>query len=139
MFKAFRLFWKNYFNFNGTSKRYEFWWMALIDAVVTLILIAAFGGIGAIMGAKGFSTGAIVGVALAVIYNIATIIPNISIYFRRYRDAGVTPWWLLATIVLPTILKSSDFYSKAAWLRTIVFVIEAINLIILVMPSKNKD
>lgn len=145
MLKAFKLFWKNYFNFRGVSKRAEYWWMALINAVIYAVFILGFGGIGIITAAasgktfEGFGIGALVGFILAVIYSIAAIIPGISLVFRRYRDAGVTPWWLLATAVLPALIQVSDFYDKYAWLRTVVFIIGVINFIILVLPSKNND
>lgn len=139
MFKSFGLFWKNYFNFKGISKRSEFWWMYLINTLYFLIFLVAFGGIGLIFGAKGLGVGAIIGIALSAIYAVAAIIPSISLLFRRYRDAGVTPWWLLLTVVLPIVLQATDFYNKMSWLRTIVFVIEVINIVILVLPSKNKD
>ncbi|GAA6113032.1 MAG: DUF805 domain-containing protein [Apilactobacillus sp.] len=145
MLKAFKLYWKNYFNFRGVSKRSEYWWMQLINAVIFAVFVLGFGGIGIITAltsgktVQGFGIGALIGIIVAVVYALAAIIPGISLVFRRYRDAGVTPWWLLATAVLPALIQVSDFYDKYAWLRTIVFIISVINFIILVLPSKNKD
>lgn len=145
MLNAFKLYWKNYFNFKGVSRRAEYWWMQLINAVIFAVFVLGFGGIGIITGAlahkslESFGIGALIGIIVAIIYGIAAVIPGISLTFRRYRDAGVTPWWLLATALLPVLLQQSDFYNEYAWIRTIVFIISVINFIILVLPSKNKD
>ncbi|KPN80484.1 uncharacterized protein RZ76_03310 [Apilactobacillus kunkeei] len=144
MIKAFKQYWKNYFNFTGVSTRSEFWWMFLINSIIYAVFLLAFGGI---VIATAFATGhpektfgiaAIIGLVVCMLYSIAAFIPAISLHFRRYRDAGVTPWFLLITYGVPFVLVGSDIYNKYVLVKTLVSVIEIINFIILVMPSKDR-
>lgn len=144
MIKAFKQYWKNYFNFSGVSPRSEFWWMVLINSVIYAVFFMAFGGV---VIATAFMTGhptktfgiaAVIGLVVCVLYTIAAIIPGISLHFRRYRDAGVTPWFLLITYGVPFVLVGSNVYDKHVWVQAIVLIIEFINFIILVMPSKDR-
>ncbi|WKN29163.1 DUF805 domain-containing protein [Apilactobacillus kunkeei] len=144
MLKAYKQFWKKYFNFSGVSTRSEFWWVFLINSVIYAILGLAFGGVAiatALLSGhavKSFGLAALIGLAIAIIYSIAVIIPTISLHFRRYRDAGVTPWFLLITYGVPFILTRLDGYKHNIWLSAIVTIISIVNFIILVMPSKDR-
>lgn len=142
MIKAYKQFWKNYFNFTGVSTRTEFWWVILINSVIYAIFALAFGGVVVVTALatghadKSFGIAAVIGVAVCGLYAIASVIPTISLYFRRYRDAGVNPWFLLITYGVPTILMGS--YDKYILVRTSVQIISIIGFIILVMPSKDR-
>lgn len=144
MIKAYKQFWKKYFNFKGVSTRSEFWWMVLINVLIGLIFIVAFGGAAFAAGLlsghgpKVVSLAAIIGLIIAFVYYLATIIPIISLHFRRYRDAGFTPWFLLITYGVPFVLYKSTVYEKHSWVQAIVLIIEIINFIILVLPSKDR-
>lgn len=144
MIKAYKQFWKKYFNFKGVSTRSEYWWVFLINSLIGLVFIVAFGGAAFLAGMatghgpKAVGIAAIIGLVIAMVYYIATIIPTISLHFRRYRDAGVTPWFLLITYGVPFVLYKSTFYEKHVWIQAIVLIVEIINFIILVMPSKDR-
>ncbi|NBI01299.1 DUF805 domain-containing protein [Apilactobacillus kunkeei] len=144
MIKAYKQFWKNYINFTGVSTRSEFWWVFLINSIIYAVFALAFGGVAVITAFatghadKSFGIAALIGIAVCVLYAIASIIPTISLYFRRYRDAGVTPWFLLITYVLPGIITRLDGYKHNAWLSALVTIISIIGFIILVMPSKDR-
>lgn len=144
MIKAYKQFWKKYFNFKGVSTRSEFWWVFLINSLISLVFIVAFGGVALVTGIvtghgpKEVGIAAIIGLIVAVVYYIAAIIPTISLHFRRYRDAGVTPWLLLITYGVPFIIEGSTFYDKHAWVQAVILIIAIINFVILVMPSKDR-
>jgi uncharacterized membrane protein YhaH (DUF805 family) len=132
MIHAFKAFWKNYFNFTDTSTRSEYWWVTFINTFMFLILIVAFGGLGSFQGAKGFTTGAIIGLVIYIVYGILSLIPTISLTVRRYRDAGVNPWWLILTWLVPFLLKTTS-NGLVGKIGLILFII---NILILILPSK---
>ncbi|CAI2696252.1 hypothetical protein AKUA1404_14060 [Apilactobacillus kunkeei] len=144
MFKAYKLFWKNYFNFTGVSTRSEYWWVFLINSIIYAVFALAFGGVTIVTAYatghadKTFGIAALIGIAVCILYTIATVIPTISLHFRRYRDAGVTPWFLLITYGVPFVLKGSNVYDKHVLVQTLVLIISIIGFIILVMPSKDR-
>lgn len=132
MFRAFKAFWQNYFDFKKTSTRSEYWWVTFINVFIFLILIVAFGGLGSFQGAKGFTIGSIIGLVIFIIYAILAIIPSIALMVRRYRDAGVNPWWLVVTCLVPFLLKliHNGLVGKVA------LILSTIHFLILILPSK---
>ena len=144
MIKAYKQFWKNYFNFTGVSTRSEFWWVFLINSIIYAVFALAFGGVAVATAFvtghadKSFGIAALIGIAVCILYWIASVIPTISLYFRRYRDAGVTPWFLLITYGVPAVLTGSNLYEKHVLVQTLVLIISIIGFIILVMPSKDR-
>ncbi|MEH6556356.1 MAG: DUF805 domain-containing protein [Oceanicoccus sp.] len=72
---------KKYADFNGRTRRKEYWMFVLIYVVISVIL--------SVLGMDIIST--IVGLAL--------LIPSISIGARRLHDTGRSGWWQLIYFV----------------------------------------
>jgi len=89
---------EQYFKFDGTAPRSEFWAVTIINAICAIILILAAVAIMSLEGA--FAVG------LGVIALIATIVASywvtVATCIRRCKDAGINPWWTLA-IVIPYV------------------------------------
>ncbi|MBF7020385.1 DUF805 domain-containing protein [Staphylococcus sp. 18_1_E_LY] len=104
---AYKLFWKNYVNFTGRSRRSEYWYTVLWHIIVCIpgILLLVGGVIGLIMGLIDNNTSAsgvsvlclIIGWIYLVVYGLATLIPNYALLIRRFHDTG-------RTMVMPIIL-----------------------------------
>lgn len=113
--EAFKLFWKNYFNFTGRASRQEFWsiliWhITLIAPAIVLLYMLMFFVImsihASIPGAMAAIIGGVIIYGYIIIYSIATFIPNFSLLIRRYHDTGRTmlmPMLSLAIITPITI------------------------------------
>ena len=74
---------KEYFDFNGTAKRSEYWAMIVVGTLAYLV------------GVSMIETLPFVALALMVLvvwYALATTV-------RRVRDSGNSLWWLLALLV----------------------------------------
>ncbi len=88
------VFSRNYFNFTGRSTRKAFWcFMAvyiLLSILVSLLqkVAAAAQNPWADFLAGWVSLG----------WSVLILIPLLAITVRRFRDAGVSPWWLPALI-----------------------------------------
>lgn len=107
-FAALRLFFQQYAQFSGRSGRSAYWWMAMWQAIFEAITIAVI-----VIVVTSFTIAdsltnlafpiAALGILLVVLFNLGIIIPSISLAARRYRDAGVNPWWLIFTRGLAVI------------------------------------
>lgn len=77
----------------GRSSRSEFWWaiLALTLANVVLNFIP------------------VVGQVLAVVVNIGTLIPLVTVTMRRYHDTNRSGWW----IILPIMAQLAGFIAAA--------------------------
>jgi uncharacterized membrane protein YhaH (DUF805 family) len=79
---------KKYVVFTGRAGRPEFWWFALMNFIVGLVL--------AIIGTfLGRSLGSI----LIVLYELFVLLPSLGVGVRRLHDSGKSGWWLLVGLV----------------------------------------
>ena len=98
--QAFKLFWTNYFNFKGRSRRSEYWFAMLWHLIfmIPAIIGYAFGFIFLISSETFKSEGFILlGVGILIfsliyifIYSLVTLIPNVAILSRRFHDRSMT-------------------------------------------------
>ena len=104
---------KRYFDFQGRSRRMEYWSFALLLFVVYVVLLG-------IMMAGGFSLAALsgdpaaaasatmgpvfcIGAGLLGLFGLAIIIPSIAVVVRRLHDRDMSGWWYLGMIVAAMI------------------------------------
>ena len=78
--EATKLFFTRYVDFNGRSRRSEYWWAYLAVVIISAVLTAVLG-------------------ELAYIWTLATLIPNIAITVRRLHDIGKSGWWYLICLI----------------------------------------
>jgi len=77
---------KEYFKFEGTAKRQEYW------AVIVLSIVAY------IAGFIVLESGAL-GALIALIIFVAALWALIAVTIKRLRDAGLNTWWTLAILI----------------------------------------
>lgn len=119
MIDAYINYWKKYVDFKSRSTRSDFWWVILINGVISLFTLM-FGFVGIFIGMDVDSVNNphithmfafVIGIMLIIaclLYRLVTIIPNIMIAIRRIRDTGLSPWWY--TLKLLTVAGSSTYY-----------------------------
>jgi uncharacterized membrane protein YhaH (DUF805 family) len=107
MLNDYKLFWKNYANFNGRTPRRGYWFVYLINALIPLALVliwllltVIFGG-DSITSWDGLLIVAFIFAGLYGLYSLATLIPTLSLSIRRLHDTGRTWPWIFVTY-LPT-------------------------------------
>lgn len=105
---------KRYADFEGRSRRMEFWMFQLLNITVALVLAGPFffsfmsasiaasasgdpAAEAAMMEellAGGFSL-SMAGVLLYLIYALAVLVPSIAVTVRRFHDRDMSGWWYL--------------------------------------------
>ena len=90
---------EQYFKFEGSSTRSEYWGVTIVGGICAFILslfgaIFAFGELGAIANVFG-------GIVLIATF-IGAIWLTVATTMRRCRNAGINTWWTLA-ICIPYI------------------------------------
>ncbi len=85
---------QNYVNFSGRSARSAFWWWALFQIIVAIIIGAVEGGGQASAGMMSYNAGPI-----AMVWSLANLLPGIAVGARRLHDIDKSGWWLLIGLI----------------------------------------
>nr|WP_242449755.1 DUF805 domain-containing protein [Staphylococcus delphini] len=84
--EAFKLYWTNYVNFKGRSRRSEYWWVMLWHLII-MIPALFLGAVLMFIPILGWIVAVILFLAIGL-YALATIIPNLALTVRRFHDVG---------------------------------------------------
>ena len=100
---AVKMFFQRYVDFQGRSRRSEYWWVALFNVIVFGVLF----GLAIALGGN-FETGemnplGMLFFGIGGLYGLAVIIPSIALYVRRLHDINQTGWIYLGLIVASMI------------------------------------
>lgn len=78
--QAIKLFFQNFTNFSGRSRRSEYWWVCLFNMIVSTI-------IGLILP------------DISWIWTVVMFVPTLALCLRRLHDIGKSGWWYLLVFV----------------------------------------
>lgn len=94
-FEAYGNMWKNFFKFKGGASRSEYWKPVILNVIIQIIILFAFGGLFTIVtyGMEDFVS------TLWVLFIFVTSLPFISLSVRRLHDAGYSGWWMLLCLL----------------------------------------
>ena len=115
---AFKLFFTHYVDFTGRSTRAAYWWWQLWELLIGIVIIGGLGGVGFYAISNAGKVSPMIWVVLAVLvialiaWGFGTLVPGYSLLVRRFRDAGVSPYFVIATRGLPMVL--GQWYSYKA-------------------------
>lgn len=112
---------KRYADFQGRSRRMEYWMFVLMTTIVAMVLagpfaVSYFGAMASVDPGLAGSDEAIaeammsgvgtlgwVGIGLYGIFVLAIFIPSIAVVVRRLHDRDMSGWWYLGFIVASLI------------------------------------
>lgn len=97
MNEAVRSFFKRYTDFQGRSRRAEYWWPMLFFFLVYLALIAVI-TVASALGSLGEIIAMIGGLAYLV-FALGVLIPSIAVMVRRLHDLDKSGWWYFIALV----------------------------------------
>ncbi len=108
IFTAYARMFKNYANFNGRSRRSEYWYVYLANTIISIIVsvIMTIGGFASVFNSiitDDFSFSGL-GVALVVwvlyaIYSLVIFVPQLALSVRRLHDVGKSGLLLLLHLI----------------------------------------
>ena len=84
---------KRYAEFNGRSRRKEYWMFTLYNIVITMVLYVA----GLLLLMRGSI--AMVFFGLAIIYWLAVLVPGLAVCVRRLHDIDKSGWFILVSLI----------------------------------------
>ena len=90
--ESLSLFFKNYLNFSGRSGPGAYWWYLLWSLIFT-ILFAQIDSLALDISAEDLFS-------LSSAFALITLIPSISLSFRRLHDIDKSGWWLLISLTI---------------------------------------
>ncbi|GGJ40975.1 DUF805 domain-containing protein [Paenarthrobacter histidinolovorans] len=101
---AVKRFFKKYTAFSGRASRSEYWWWTLVNAIVLIVLnILMTSGLSIdSAGTPVLGPVYVVGLVLAVVWGLATLVPSIALIVRRLHDANLSGW-LALLVVIPVV------------------------------------
>ena len=85
-----------YADFSGRARRSEYWYFALFNIIISILMAIVGVLVGYLMGED---TGAIVTLGLMTVYSLALLIPSLALVIRRLHDSGKSGWMALLGFV----------------------------------------
>lgn len=105
LISAYKSMFKKYAQFNGRSRRSEYWFAALANYIIMIIFylimfIPMMSDIAKYGEPMGASAGVMmIGALLIFIYAIAVLVPSLAMSVRRLHDTGRSGWFLLLGLI----------------------------------------
>ena len=94
MLKAYKSYWINYCNFKGRSKRSEYWWVVLMNFIISSIIVLINYSLGGTdLEPNKFAA------FLMIFYTVLIILPSISLVVRRLHDTNRSGWNYLLSLI----------------------------------------
>ena len=105
MIEAYKKFWKGYVDFEGRSTRSDYWFVYLVNVLITFayfLLQAVFGGLVAVTESSFLAVISFIILFIFFAFGIAAILPGIAVTVRRLRDAGYN-WPYIFVAFIPFV------------------------------------
>lgn len=105
MIEAYKKFWKGYVDFEGRSTRSDYWFVYLVNVLITFayfLLQAVFGGLVAVTDSSFLAVISLILLLIFFAYSIAAFLPSIALTVRRLRDAGYN-WPYIFISLIPFV------------------------------------
>lgn len=117
-------FFAKYFNFMGRSSRSEFWFAQLF------LLIVGFGISLFVLVPELYGV-------LYVMWSLAIFFPTLSLYTRRFRDAGIWPLFFWLPFLLLPVTLVFDFLTEAFVCTILMFLVWSVfTFVVTLLPTK---
>lgn len=102
---AYKSMFKKYAQFNGRSRRSEYWLASLMNYIVVMasyliiFILAVIAGVSGGSSSEAIAGVAVVCMLLLAVYSIVLLVPSLAMSVRRLHDTGRSGWFLLLSLV----------------------------------------
>jgi uncharacterized membrane protein YhaH (DUF805 family) len=88
-------FFKKYATFSGRASPSEYWWMILVNGVVSNLfyLLAMLAGV------NDANVASVIALGLLFAWTLATLVPGVALVVRRLHDANYSGWMALLGLI----------------------------------------
>jgi len=90
---------ENYANFSGRARRSEYWYFALCNFIISMVLYIPLMISLAMSGEEEPSVFFFIICGLMVIYSLAMFIPSLAVVVRRLHDLGKSGWFYFIGLI----------------------------------------
>lgn len=104
LFSAYCSMFKKYAQFNGRSRRSEYWYATLANAIIVFLIyfimtpsIMEIIKTGTVSDSEALALGG--ASIIMTLYLMATIVPGIALGVRRLHDTGRSGWYMLLVLI----------------------------------------
>ena len=135
IWRAYKLFWKNYFNFNGKATRKEYWFVQVLNLLILifLLILSSYSYLEVVAFGEVLNT---ILLATSVLYIFVNIIPLASLTCRRFSDAGFSKIWCIAGWSVILIIKC---IGDSNFLLIISDIINMLMRLVMLLPSDDRS
>ncbi|MBS9338546.1 DUF805 domain-containing protein [Fructobacillus sp. M2-14] len=152
MILAYGKFLELTFDFTGKTTRKDYWLASLVNFIIVLLFAAGIDGFARILTEVAlphildiiFAFAAMIWIMFALLFIIGTILPNVSMSFRRYRDAGVSKWlfiveaaFLISLLVFVSQWALNGYTTILATLIMVMLLLA--DVLIKLLPSEREE
>ena len=90
MFKAYRSYWKNFWNFRDRTSLGGYWWVVLMNAIIEIALFVIMyrSIVGSGLPNPLAFLGPVAPVAILISWPVLNLIPGVALAIRRLHDIG---------------------------------------------------
>jgi len=92
------LVWRRFSEFEGRSRRKEFWMFMLVHCLIYSVIGVSL-GLTPIFGTGEGENWLVALILVGCLYFLASGIPILALVSRRLQDTGRSPWWWLVSFV----------------------------------------
>ena len=142
---SLRRFWLKYVTFTGRASRAEYWWVWLVNGLISAVVLVITLLIESVLTEQSWlhlwEAASPVADALQAVWLAATVVPTLAVSMRRLHDTNRSGWWclLLAPVLAINVwsivadLSPSFFYlTTGAGGTAVQFVFAAASILMLV-------
>ena len=97
------MFFARYVDFQGRSRRSEYWWVVLFNIIVASVLAILAIVLGGGMDSGNMNPLGMIIFGILGLYFLAIIIPSIALFVRRLHDINQTGWIYLGLVIASMI------------------------------------
>ena len=82
---------QKYATFSGRARRAEYWWFALANFIISVVLMIA--------GILIFGSTSNYADTFLAVYSLFVLLPSVAVTVRRLHDTGHSGWWYFISLV----------------------------------------